>query len=186
MFIHIIHAIFFWQLVNKTADCFNNIVFILVAKISSKKICEKLENNSTLEKVLLICNRNAELLRLVAVSFDSKVANLRRIRKKNLIILKSLQRKRSPSFVCRCWHLSCQISIESVADAVIRNNFWFQSSYSQKDKEEKNLIILKSLQRKSSPCFVCHCWHLSCQISSESIWKIVICLLNVLMTMCCI
>ena len=36
----------FLQLVNKTADCFNNIVFILLAKISFKIDCEKMENNS--------------------------------------------------------------------------------------------------------------------------------------------
>ena len=63
---------------NKTADCFNNIVFILVAKISSKRVCEKIEYNSTLEKVLLVCNINAELLRLVGATFDFKAAFLRR------------------------------------------------------------------------------------------------------------
>ena len=42
-----------------------------------------------LEMVLLVCNRNAELLRLVRVTFDSKVVSLRKMRKKNLIILKS-------------------------------------------------------------------------------------------------
>ena len=89
------YAIYFWQLVNETADCFNNIVFILVENISSKKVCEKIENNSTLEKVLLVCIRNAELLRLVEAIFDSKVASLRRMRRKNLIILKSLPKKRS-------------------------------------------------------------------------------------------
>ena len=47
-----------------------------------------MENNSTLERVLLVCNRNVELLRLVEATFDS-----RRIRKKNLMILKSLQKK---------------------------------------------------------------------------------------------
>ena len=83
----------FWQQVNKTADCFNNIVFILMAKISSKKVCEKLENNSTLEKLLRVCNWNPELLGLVGATFDSKVASLRRIRKKHFIILKSLQNK---------------------------------------------------------------------------------------------
>ena len=93
MFRHIIYAIFFWQLVNKTADCFNNIVFILVAKISSKIVCENMENNSALEKVLLVCNRNVELLQLVGATFDYKVASLIRIRKKNLIILKSSQKK---------------------------------------------------------------------------------------------
>ena len=52
-----------------------------------------MENNSTLEKVLLVCSRKAELLRLVGATFDSKVASLRGLRKKNLIIPKSLQRK---------------------------------------------------------------------------------------------
>ena len=111
------YAIFFWQLINKTADCFNNIVLILMATISFKKVCEKIENNSTLENVLLVCNRNAELLQLVDATFDCKVASLRRMRKKNMVILKSLQKNSSPFFilfVCRCWHLSCQISIESV------------------------------------------------------------------------
>ena len=95
-----IRNFFFGQLVNKTADCFNNIVFILVAKISSKKVCEKMVNNLRLDKVLLVCNRNAELLRLVEATFDSKVAFHRRKEKKNLILLKSL-----PIFVlflCRC------------------------------------------------------------------------------------
>ena len=121
MFRHIIYAIFFWQLVNKTANCFNNIVFILVAKISSKKVCEKMENNSTLEKVLLVCNRNTELLRLVGATFDIKVASLRKMIKKNLVILESLQKKSWQFFVlfvCCYWHLSCQISIESVRKIV--------------------------------------------------------------------
>ena len=46
-----------------------------------------MENNLTFEKVLLVCNMNAELLRLVGASFDSKVGLLKRMRKKNLIIL---------------------------------------------------------------------------------------------------
>ena len=92
VFRHIIYAIFFWQLVNKTANCFNNIVFILVEKISSKKICKKMKNISTLEKVSLVCNRNAELLRLVGATIDSNVVFLRRMRKENLIILKCLQK----------------------------------------------------------------------------------------------
>ena len=65
-------------MVNKTAVFFNNIVFILVAKITSKKVCEKMENNSMLKKFLLVCIRNAELFRLVRATFDSKVAFLRR------------------------------------------------------------------------------------------------------------
>ena len=56
-----------YLLLNNTADCFNNIVFILVAKISSEKVCEKMKNNSILDKVLLVCNRNVELLRLVSL-----------------------------------------------------------------------------------------------------------------------
>ena len=91
MFRHIIYAI-------AKSDCFNNIVFILVAKISSKKVCEKMENKLKLTKVLLVCNRNAELLRLVRATFDSKLAFLRRMRKKNFIILKSLQKKSLPFF----------------------------------------------------------------------------------------
>ena len=86
----------------QTANCFNNILFILVAKISSKKVCEK---------------TNAELLRLVGITFDSKLPFLRKMRKKKLIILKTL-----PFFVlyvCRCRRLNCQISIESVWKIVI-------------------------------------------------------------------
>ena len=49
-----------------------------------------MENNSTLEKVLLVCKRNAQVLKLAGTTLDSKVASLRRMRKKNLIILKSL------------------------------------------------------------------------------------------------
>ena len=106
----------FWQLVNETAYCCNNIVLILMAIISSKKVCEKMENNSTLEKVLLVRNRNAELLQLVGATFDLKVASLRRMRKKYL-------QKKNLSFVvlfvCRGWHLSSQILIESVQKIVI-------------------------------------------------------------------
>ena len=93
----------------KQADCFN-IVFIVVVKISSKKVCAKMENNSTLKKVLLVWNRTAELLRLVGATFDSKVAFLRTIRKKNLMILQSLQKQSLTFFVlfvCRWGHLSC-------------------------------------------------------------------------------
>ena len=74
-----------------------------MAKISSKKVCENMENNSTLEKILLVCNRNAEL-RLVGATFCSKVAFLRRMRNKILMILKSLQKKKIAIFilfVCR-------------------------------------------------------------------------------------
>ena len=102
---------FFGQMVNKTADCFNNIF---------------LENNSTLEKILLVFNRNAELMRLVGATFYSKEASLRRMLKKNLIILKSLPKRKlflMAIFLfylfCRCLHLSCQISIESVRNIFV-------------------------------------------------------------------
>ena len=36
---------------------------VCMAKISSEKVCDKMENNSTLEQVLLVYNWNAELLR---------------------------------------------------------------------------------------------------------------------------
>ena len=51
-----------------------------------------MDNNSTLEQVLLMFNRNAELLRLVGTAFDSKVASLRRMSKKNLIILEIINK----------------------------------------------------------------------------------------------
>ena len=51
-----------------------------------------------MEMVLLVCNRNADLLWSVGAIYDSKVASLRRIRKKNLIILKILQKKKFAIF----------------------------------------------------------------------------------------
>ena len=74
-------------------------------EISFKKVCEKMENNSMLKQVLLAFNRNSKLLRLVGATSDSKVASLRKMRKKNWIILKTLQIKSLPFFVlfvCRC------------------------------------------------------------------------------------
>ena len=58
-----------------------------------------MENNSTLEQVLLMGNRNDELLRLVGATSNAKVAFHRRMRKRNLIIVKSLQDKSLP-FLC--------------------------------------------------------------------------------------
>ena len=52
-----------------------------------------MENNSTLKKVLLVCNSKGELLRLAGATFDSKVASFQRMWKKNLIILKRLKKK---------------------------------------------------------------------------------------------
>ena len=83
--------IFFLHLVSKTAGIFTNIVFFLVTEISSKN-------------VLPVCKINAELSRLAEATFDSKVALLRKIKKKNLIIPKSLQKKVRHFFlfVSRC------------------------------------------------------------------------------------
>ena len=90
MFRHIINAIFFWKLVNKTGDCFNNIVFILLVKISSKKIFKKMENNATLEKVLLVCNKNVAINRS---NFWLQSGFPQKDEKEILIILKSLHKK---------------------------------------------------------------------------------------------
>ena len=43
-----------------------------------------MENNLTWEKVLLACNRNAELLQLVEASFDFNMISIRRMKKKYL------------------------------------------------------------------------------------------------------
>ena len=115
MFRHIINAIFFWKLVVSIT-----LFLFWYRKLVTKIVCEKMEKNPTLEKVLLLYNRNVELFRLVGATFDSKVASLRRMRKKNLINLKSLHKKFAIFlFVCCCWHLSCLILIESVWKIVI-------------------------------------------------------------------
>ena len=54
-----------------------------------------MENNSKLDKILLVFNRNAELLRLVGATFYSKVASLRRMMKKNLIISEKFAEKKA-------------------------------------------------------------------------------------------
>ena len=74
------------------------------------------------EKVLLVWNRNAELLRLVGATVDSKVVFVRRMRKNDLILLISLQKKSSQFFVlfvCRYWHSICQILVERVRKIAI-------------------------------------------------------------------
>ena len=81
-------------MVNNNSWLFQQHCFVLVVKISRKNFIEKMENNSTLEKILLVFNRNAELLRLIGETFYSKVASLRRMMKKNFIILKSLQKRK--------------------------------------------------------------------------------------------
>ena len=151
MFRHIIYAIFFWQLVNKTADFFNNIVFILEASISSKKH-EGKGNNSKLEKVLLVCKRKAELLRLVEATFGSKVAFLRRIRKNNLIILKSLQEKSLPLYLLYFFfvfvELSWQLSIESVKNIVVCSLNVFMT-----DSVVLKIILRKATNRRPMKAF---------------------------------
>ena len=118
MFRHIIYAIFFWQLVNKPADCFNNIVFILVTKISSKKVCKKMENNLTLENVLqerwaVTVSRSNFWFQTGFPQKDEeeKFVNSEKFAEKKFAIF--------ISFVCRYWHLSCQISIKSIRNIVI-------------------------------------------------------------------
>ena len=125
-------SIFF--LTNGKQNSWNNQQhFVLVVKISRKNLLKKMENNLTLEKILWVFNRNAELLRLVGATFYSKVASLRRMMKKNLNILKSLQKRKLLLLAifcfilsfCHCLHLSCQISIESV-----RNNIYMLTEHS--------------------------------------------------------
>ena len=79
-----------------------------------------MENNSTLEKILFVFNRNAEMLRLVGASFYSKVASIRRMMKKNLIILKSLQKRKLLLMAIFCfiyfvvvdiWVVKCQLKV---------------------------------------------------------------------------
>ena len=122
----------FWQLVNKTADCFKNIIFILLAKISSKKDCAKIENNSTLAKVLLVCNRSSEMLRLVKATFDSKMASLRTMRKKNFKNWKVCRKKINhflfylfvvvdvglQNINCKCWK-NCNMVTERTYHSVV-------------------------------------------------------------------
>ena len=100
-------------MVNKTADCFNNIV--LVVKISRKNLLEKMENNSTLEKILLVFNRYAELLQFLFQSGffkkddEEKFDHSEKFAYGHFLFY----------WFCRCLHLSCQISIESVRNIFI-------------------------------------------------------------------
>ena len=55
-----------------------------------KSFVKKRKTTQRFEKVLLVWTRNVELLRLVGATFDFKVSCLTGMRKKNLIILKSL------------------------------------------------------------------------------------------------
>ena len=115
------YAIFFWQLVNRTADCFNNNRFIWVVKIGFKKGLWNNGKQFNVGKGFPVNNRNFELFRLVEAIFDIKAASLRRMSKKNLIILKSLKKNSFSIFILFAyrWHLSYQISIENVRQIVI-------------------------------------------------------------------
>ena len=108
---------------NKTAAYFNNIVCILVAKISSKKDCEKMEYNSKLEKVLLVCNRHVKLLRLVEATLASKMASLRRMMKEKFDNFEKFAEKKLAIFYFICLSLltfeMSNISLESVRKIVI-------------------------------------------------------------------
>ena len=82
------------------------------------------------------------------------------------------------------WKGLTSVDQEPRAVVVSRSNFWFQSVFPQKDEEEK-FDNFEKFAEKSLPffiLFVCRCWRLNCQISIESVWNIVICSLNVLMT----
>ena len=77
-----------------------------------------MENNSTFEKILLVFNRNAELLRQSgfyqkadAEKFDhsEKFAEKKAFAYGHFLFY----------LFCRCLHLSCQISIESVRNIFI-------------------------------------------------------------------
>ena len=66
-----------------------------------------MENNSTLEKILKVFNRNPELLRLVGAT--EKFAEKKAFAYGHFLFY----------LFCRCLHLSCQISIESFRNIFI-------------------------------------------------------------------
>ena len=68
-----------------------------------------MENNSTLEKILLVFNRNAELLRKEKFNHSDKFAEKKAFAYDHFLFY----------LFCRCLHLSCQISIESVRNILI-------------------------------------------------------------------
>ena len=84
-----------WQLVNKTVNYFNNIVFISVVKNTYKKLIEKMENNSTLKMILLVCQRSAELLRLVGANGRLQSCFSQKDEKEKIIISKKFAEKKA-------------------------------------------------------------------------------------------
>ena len=80
-----------------------------------------MENNSTLEKILWVLNRNAELLRLVGATFYFKVASFRRMMKKNFEHSEKFAEKKAFAYdhflfylFCRCvyiWVVKYQLKV---------------------------------------------------------------------------
>ena len=66
-----------------------------------------MSNNSTLEKVFLVCNRNAKLLRLVGAAFDAKSGFSQRDKDEKFDNSEKFAEKKV-----------CQISIENVRKIV--------------------------------------------------------------------
>ena len=107
-------------------------------------------------------NRNAELLRLVEATFDSKMASLRRIRKKILLILQKLQKKSSPfsksgipkwllsdGWGRKIWEFwkNCRKKVQHFQKVA------FQSDFSQTDEEEK--LDNSEKIAENIFCFIC-------------------------------
>lgn len=53
-----------------------------------------MENNSAFKQNLLLFNRNTELLRLIRSNFDSKVDYLKKMRKRNIHVMKNLMKRK--------------------------------------------------------------------------------------------
>ena len=116
---HNIRNIFFGSWSTKQLVVSIRLFLFWPRKLIAKKVCEKIVQDSTLEQVLLVFNRNVELLRLVGTAFNSKVVSFRKMRKKNLIILQIINKQTNSDLLVVGWRLSCQISIESVGKIVI-------------------------------------------------------------------
>ena len=95
------HALSFWQQVNKTANCFNNTVLILVAKISCKKSLWK-----KWKRIQMSLIETPVFAVGIGTAFDSKVISFRRMRKKHFIILQIINKEVNaiktypPFFLC--------------------------------------------------------------------------------------
>ena len=83
-------------------------------------------NNSTLEKILWLFNRNAELLRLVGAIFLFQSGFSQKDDEENFDHSEKFGEKKAFAYgnflfylFCRCLHFSCQIWIESVRNIFI-------------------------------------------------------------------